>query len=137
MGFKVERTHYRLRFEDPEYEGLVVTARSTSTGTVLSMQKLIGAEKDIATAAPAMRTLMQTFADSLVEWNLEEEDGSPIPMTYEGVAGLEPSFLKMLIAAWSKAVAGVMPPLPPSSPNGRPFPEASLPMAVLSPSLGS
>jgi len=138
MGFKVQRKTYRLVFKDPEYEGLEVTARSLSTG---ELWEFIAAEKASVAggegAREARRQMLQMLADALVSWNAEDEAGEPIPATVEGMLSQDPGFNARVMDAWTDALVGISAPLPPTSSDGLPSLEASIPMDVPSPSLTS
>lgn len=129
MGFKVKRKVFRLVFKDTDLEGLEVMARSLTTGQLIELQE---AQKGGMHAA-----VTTMFAAALVSWNLEDEDGSPVPATLEGVRSMEIDFNNAVIGAWTDAVVGVKAPLSPTSSDGQPSVEASIPMDVPSVSLAS
>jgi hypothetical protein len=138
VGYK--RKLYTLKWgEDHELHGLEVTTKGLSIEKLVELMKLaasIPAEKDVETAAATGGRLFGEFAKRLVAWNLEEDDGAPVPATAEGVADQDFDFMLGVVTAWMDAVASVDTPLPKSSPNGRAqAPEVSLPMEPLSPSL--
>lgn len=138
MGFKVQRKAYRLKFDEPEYEGLEVTAHSIDTAQFLElveaqMVRAEGGER----AKDANRKMLMMLADALVSWNAEDEDGNPIPPTFDGMLGQDPAFNMRVLSAWTDAIAGVSAPLPQTSTDGSPSVEASIPMDVLSSSLVS
>jgi len=138
MGFKVQRKVYKLVFKDPDYEGLEVTARSLSAG---ELWEFIAAEKAGASGGDGglegRRQTLQMLADALVSWNAEDEDGKPIPMTIEGLLSQDPGFGAHVMDAWTDALVGISAPLSPTSSDGLPSLEASIPMDVPSSSLAS
>ncbi len=140
MGHKVVRTVYKLRFEDGPLAGSVIRGRSISTDGFLEIARLQEAARAESAAGntgaqlAATEALFDRIAAVLVDWDLEEEDGTPIPCTRAGLGILEPSMTGSLIDAWMEAVQGVPPPLAPGSPNGGPSLEPFIPMAPLSPS---
>lgn len=77
---------------------------------------------------------LEEFADSLVSWNLEDENGAPIPCTREALFGQVDNDLALSLATeWLERLGGkVDDPLPTSSPSGEPSPVASIPMEALS-----
>ena len=122
MGFKHQAKVYRLVFDDPELEGLEVRARSLS----------------IAEARDDDRKVLDSFADALVSWNLEDENGQPLPATLETLETYpDVDFMNLIMDTWMTAVAGVDEELGKDSSSGEQSPEASLPMEPLSPSLAS
>ena len=134
VGFRRKPKTYRLRFEDPDLDGLVVTARSLPIGTFLEVTELSALPQDDPASAKAASQMIRVFAGSLVEWNLEDEHGDPVPATYEGVCTQELDFVMTIITAWMQAMADVNPNLPQTSRGGPNALEASLPMASPSPS---
>jgi hypothetical protein len=79
---------------------------------------------------------LDEFADSLISWNLETEDGDPIPCTRDGLFGEVDNDLALALATeWIERLGGKVDdagPLPSSSPSGEPSPVASIPMEALS-----
>jgi hypothetical protein len=80
----------------------------------------------------AIEQLLNGFAKALVSWNLEEEDGTPVPPTLEKVREQEFIFILPVVTAWMDAIAGVSADLGKDSGSGVTFPEGSLPMETLS-----
>ena len=80
---------------------------------------------------------MSRFAGALVSWNLEDEDGEPIPADLAGVLSNDFDLNLELIGAWLDAASGAATPLGRPSTSGSPSLEASLPMDPLSPSQAS
>ncbi len=150
MGFTTKRKVYVL-----DFAGLEVRARSTTLGRMLDMGDMVDAagddlDVDALAAMPAaaqkklvgermagMRRIIDDFAAVLVSWNLEDDDGRPIPATTEGLRTLDPGELMTIIRTWQRVVADAPAPLPGPSSSGAPSLEGSLPMEALSPSLAS
>lgn len=132
-GYRHKKKRINLTFEPGhEYEGLEVTLRSLTLGEWLEISGI--GEVDSA----AVDAQLHRFAESLISWNLEDEDtGAPIPTTPEAVYAQDRDLILALATAWMDAIAGVADPLDPSSTDGQPSLEASLPMAPLSESLAS
>lgn len=155
MGHKIKRKVFLLRFaEGSDLDGATVKVRSIPFGQFTAMIGLAGsaaqAINEEATAAQIMGAidpedvaqmgrLLTGFGKALVEWDLEEEDGTPIPATPEGVAGLDTDVAFEIIEPWLEAIQGVRQgsPLQSGSGSGTTSPEPSLPMEPLSPSLAS
>src|SRR6266511_963967 len=135
-GYQRERKVYRLRFEDEEMEGLEVRARSAPIGQFIGLAKL--ANLDRGTVQPddmdKIDELFRGFADSLVEWNLQDEDGRPVPADLQGIYTQEVDFILQIIFAWIEAIAGVSGTLAAASSDGERSLEASLLMEPRSPS---
>lgn len=140
MGFKKAKKRYRLTFEDPELAGLEVIMGSMSIGQMLDFQKVVnalqpGEKKDEAVQQKMVELTLERFAKSIISWNLEDEEGMPIPATLAGVQTQELDFIMPIITAWQEAIAGVDPKSQPSANGSGNFPEVSLPMETLSASL--
>lgn len=140
MGYRRAKTTYRLVFEGEE-AGLEVVCRSASIGTYLKLA--VYAQLDLANPQVAMKhlaevdELLKTFADIIVEWNLEDETGVPVPPTADGLFAQDLSFTKTVLVAWLRAVVSVPDPLASESSSGDLSLEASIPMDISSPSLSS
>jgi hypothetical protein len=137
MGFKKQTTIYELTFEDPDLEGLEIRARSVPSGDLLDLMdaasKVDATSKTFsANDLSAIEQLLNGFAKALVSWNLEEEDGTPVPPTLEKVREQEFIFILPVVTAWMDAIAGVSADLGKDSGSGVTFPEGSLPMETLS-----
>jgi hypothetical protein len=125
MGFKPTRKRYHLKFADPEMNGLEVVAHAGSTGDVLAIMGL--SDGDVHAGAESLKV----FAKCLVSWNIEDEDGKPVPADLDGLKSLDLDFVMLLIQGWVQAVQDVPAPLEKPSNSGKPYPEASLPMEAL------
>lgn len=143
MGFKPKSKIYRLKFEDPEMNGLVVEVKPSSVGVLLDTADLASlattfqgisvtslSAEDLEKVGK-LRELFDSFADSLVSWNVELEDDTPVPATREGVYSQDIDFILEVIAAWAEAVGGVSGPLEKESRDTLPSPVAYLPMERL------
>lgn len=79
---------------------------------------------------------LEAFADSLVSWNLEREDGTPIPCNAAAFFREVDNDLTLALATeWVERLGGKVDdadPLPESSPSGEPSLVASVPMEALS-----
>lgn len=130
-GYRREPKVYRLVFD--EHPGLVVRTRSASAAMVFEVTTLQNAELTVAT----IREMFELFAGVLVSWNLQSEEGEPVPATVDGLMGEDFDFVMMVIQAWIEAVTGVSAPLDQPSSSGSPSLVGSLPMEPLSPSRAS
>lgn len=138
MGYKVKRKAYRLRFEDPDMDGLVVLVHGMNTGKFIEFQSAKAAQaEDGAEERGATEEMCRMFIDALVEWNIEDDDGNPLPPTMDSLKSLDLDFSMTMVNAWPEAVKGVSDPLPQTSTDGSTSVEASIPMAVPSSSLAS
>lgn len=130
MGYKREGNIFKLRFADEEYNGLVVRAKSVSLGEFIQLAELAELKGKVVTIddMPKVNKLFEMFSKALVSWNLEDDDGTPVPATLEGLYSQDVEFVMAIIMSWMEAVAGVSTPLVPPSIDGVPFPVDSIPM---------
>jgi hypothetical protein len=138
MGFTVKRKVFRLVFKDSDLDGLEVLARSLNTGQFLEMESAKAERAGGGKGSEgATQRMLELLAAELVSWNAEDENGVPIPATMDGIRAQDLDFSMKIIDAWTDAIAGVPAPLPPTSSDGQPSLEASIPMAVPSASPAS
>ena len=140
MGQGYKRKTYKLKWpEGHSLHGLEVVTKGLSVEATFELASLaagLAAESATEAKVATANKLFAGFADRLVSWNLEEDDGSPVPATLAGVTDQDMGFMIALITTWIDAVSSVDTPLPPASANGQsPAPEASLPTETLSPNL--
>lgn len=127
MGYKRKTKIYELHFEDAEFDGLVVLAKSMSVEGFLGMLDLTQRAEDPA----AQKELFTTFAEQIVEWNLEDEADQPVPATVAGLLSQDFAFVMEIIGAWMKEISDVPVPLEPRSTSGSNALMASIPMESL------
>jgi len=130
MGFVPDETLYKLTWEDPAMAGLEVTVREPSIDQLMAMAEM--GSPDARTADPAqVRAVFKVFAGLLDSWNVETRDGTPVPVTYEGVISQSPAFVTKIITAMNKEFTRADPTSPSGSRSGATMPgplEASIPM---------
>lgn len=132
MGYVRERKVLRLRFADPEMDGLIVRARVISLGQFLEVVGLREVDPK-SMGREELDKLFGVFVGALLEWNLEEPAGVPVPVTIEGVHSQDADFIMAIIRAWVDGIASVSGPLGAASSNGGRSLEASMPMESPSP----
>jgi hypothetical protein len=131
---------YELKFED--YPGFEVTMKGLSIESFMSLARqasgmrgldLKNAEgADLEKAMDQIDGLFTRFAKSLKAWNLDDDDGQPVPETADGVRSQDLDFILEITMAWMDAIASVDIPLPQPANGSGTFPEGSLPMEPLS-----
>lgn len=131
MGFTRARKKYRLKFEDEELAGLEVVMGSLSIGEFTELTSSISGGATAETA-DGVTGLLEKFAGSIESWNLEDEEGQPVPATFDGVKTQELGFIMLIVTAWMDAIAGVDPTSRAYANGNGTFPEVSLPMEPLS-----
>jgi hypothetical protein len=146
MGVQVGRV-YRLVFENkhPSLTGVIARMRGLSIRQFLDVQRLASlAEQRSAGGAAATEQVLEAVVElakvvgeRLIDWNIDDEDGRPVPADADGVLALDPESFTALIEEWLDAVAGVPVPLAGTSSDGPSPEELSIPMEPLSASLAS
>jgi hypothetical protein len=133
VGVQRKRTVYDLRWADEP--GVEVAMRSCSIDGLLTLEKLAQtADADPGKAEEFLRKL----AGHLVSWNLDGDDGQPLPVTYEGLVQEDLGFALKVFKGWYGAMTSVDTPLPNGSSNGHSSGlEQSLPVEPLSSPPGS
>lgn len=124
MGYKRKITSYHLVF-DGDMAGFECKVKGVSMDRYL---ELIRMQEDTEKGAE----LIEALADNLTWWNLEEDDGTPVPVSRDAVLAEDSDFVVRIFDQWMKAIGSVPDPLPASSNGGGPLPEASIPMVPLS-----
>lgn len=101
-GFRPPRRTATLTFDEGhDYHGAEVECRlDVPMGLVFEFDNLSPLE--------AMRRF---GAEIVISWNLESDDGKPIPPTADGLLTQSPDFGLALLEAWKEAAAGVPTPL--------------------------
>lgn len=131
-GYTPARRVYDLDVDG--HPDLTVRARSLSLGEVFELAEAFDAKIFGPVIAPEnlphLERVMEAFGGALVEWNLTDDDGTPVPATTAGLRTLDAHLFKAVALAWIEAITAVPRPLGPPSPGGGPSPEASIPMDV-------
>ena len=137
MGY-VRNKRYKLVFADEEFAGLEVVTRPLPIGDYLEMVALMDERPEtLRQSKDKSVNILGIFAGALISWNLEADDGTPVPATLEGMTSQDYELCLEVIRAYIDAINGVPAPLDEPSPSGEPSLEASLPMEPLSQSLAS
>jgi len=122
-GFRVPLRTARLVFTDL-YEGAEVVVRlSVPLGVAVSMAERENNEDP----RPVYTSFVQFGLD---KWNLEDDTGSPVPMTVEGLESLPADLVMLMIDQWVRQIGSVPAPLAQPSSNGSMSQAASIPMAT-------
>lgn len=136
MGYKRPETVYTLVFD--HRDGLEVRAASVPVGQLLELGEMAeGLKTGDAKTFGEARALFEAFAKRLRSWNLEEDDGTPIPPTLESLYGLEFGFATEIVGAWFDALSEVSGPLGGGSTPGSRLELASIPVDLPTPNLTS
>jgi hypothetical protein len=127
MGYRPQRKVFVLDFGE-KYQGLEVKVRAGTLGQLLGLQRLSG--EDLT--PDQLDDLFGAFAELLKEWNVEDDDGQPVPTSVDGLKSLPPDLANDIVSTAAAVLAGVPDPLPEGSADGKPSAVASLPTVPLS-----
>ncbi len=137
-GYTVQRTVYKLGFADGPLTGATIRAKSVSTGEYLRIKDLAAeAAQGRREEAAHNHALFDAFAAALVDWDLVDEDGTPIPADRDGLNRLDLAVSLELAICWLETIASAPPPLSNGSASGGSSLELSMPMAGPSNAPGS
>jgi hypothetical protein len=139
MGIRPERTIINLSFGEDTSLALFKIKVGCCTIREMNMMLSQGGEKATTgvEVVAANTQVEKLFLKYLVEWNLDGEDGQPLPMTEEGIETLEPAILTQFIVSWQTAMMAVPTIQKPTSSNGVPSEELLLGQATSSGSPGN
>lgn len=145
MGFR--RPSYLVAFPaGSRFHGLEVRTRSVSFDRLMQIQRAVSSlpasdsELNSLSADEGMRLtaeLADSFAEALVSWNLEDDDGTPVPPTAEALRKEDGTMVLAVVMRWLDQVINVDEDLGKGSASGPPSPAVSLPMEPLSASPAS
>ena len=111
----------------PDEEGFIYRMKGISFGKVRQMIKLLDDEEN----KESVDEVAKRFVESLVSWNLEDEEGTPVPPTTEGVDDQDFDFILKLVNHWMDRLTGPDEDLGKDSSSGEKFPGQPLTMEAL------
>jgi hypothetical protein len=110
-GFRVPKRTAKLVFED-DYAGAEVRVQlDVPIQLYIDIQDLVDAEKHLEVFGLFGRAV-------LLDWNLEDDDGQPIPANAAGFVQLPPGFGNLIIQEWMDEVTRLPGPLAERSNGG-------------------
>ena len=131
MGFEGRKV-LKLKFDDPEFEGLEVLIRRPTIEQALAVADAQDALGEDASHAEKLRPVAELLCSLLIGWNLEN-DGQQVGHTADALLAQDAPVVTAIISAWEEHAMGrVSGPLVESSNDGEPSLVASLPMEPLS-----
>jgi hypothetical protein len=100
MGFKLPNRVLTMELE--EYEGSEVKCRlDIKMKTFFELQELANAE-----STETIMKAYEIFGDEiLIEWNFEQEDGTPLPANGKGMHELSPQISMSLLSNWVQQIS--------------------------------
>jgi hypothetical protein len=130
MGYQPTRPTFKLIFKDDEFDGLGVRTTSPSLGALQETMRLAGSASDSQDYSQ-LDKMIDLFAELLLEWNVEDDAGAPVPPTVPGLQAQPAPFVMSLIKAWGEQMrqsVQVPDPLDETSTGGSLSGVPSLPM---------
>lgn len=114
--------------DDSDFPGLTVVLRRMSVQAWIESMGLV---EDGRLTVSNLLTGIQTMVPHLVSWDLEEADGSAVPVS--AALDQDKDLLTVIYTAWLNGSTGVSAPLEQNSPDGpHSVRDVSLPMEPLS-----
>lgn len=128
MGYKRRPRTFLLSFEDEEYKGLEIEMKGLSVEAFLTLSKVTSDDNQ---TPEQVGTMFRLFTTGLKSWNMEDEDGKPLPPTYDSVLTLDSDFVMDVLMAWMEGIGGVDKDLGKGSDSGETSPVPLPPMELL------
>ena len=109
--FKLPTRTLRLVFDEDYGDADVVVKLDVPIGLFIEIQDMVEEGRQL--------DMFRAFGEKvLVSWNLDDEEGKPLPANAEGMHAITPQFGAMLIQQWAEVVANPPAPLAETSDNG-------------------
>lgn len=130
MGY--QKKTYNLNWDEGhDLHGLEVSMRGVSIGDLEVIAAMRG-ETEKASTFERIQPMLEIFVKSLVKWNYEESDGTPVGTSLEEIrSGGDIRDVMTIISDWVAKVGNISSPLVENSSSGEQFPEGSLTMEAL------
>ena len=108
-GFRLPEKTARINFEGTDYDGAEIRVLlSVTFAQFIALRESAQGEDQ--------ETMARLFGQNvLMDWNLEDVDGQPIPADGDGMLAIPLELTNLVVQHWVEAVAGVPSPLPPAS----------------------
>ena len=102
MGYRRIPTVYTLDAIHDE-DGLIVRMTSIRLGKLRRLMKLTA---DDGADDGGVGEILDLFSQSLISWNLEDEQGAPVPTSLEGIEDQEVELIMRIVEAWMGRMTG-------------------------------
>jgi hypothetical protein len=102
MGYRPRHKVFKLVFADPEMDGLIVRVRAIRIGEMRELLDLADLDTSYLQPGDAGKAsrMFEMFADALISWNVEDDQGSPVPATLEGISAQDGDFIQAIVKEW-------------------------------------
>lgn len=127
MGYRRTPKVHLLDLEE-NYPGFVVRMKGLKIG---KMRKLLAAMDDDVKTEDMIPEVSKLISESVISWNLEDDEGNPVEPTVEAIEDFELDMLMDLVNAWLNKVNGVSEDLGKGSQSGEQFPGRPVTMEAL------
>ena len=108
-GFRLPERTAKINFQGTDYDGAEIQLRlSVSFAQFIALRESAQGEDQEGMA----RLFGETV---LMDWNLEDADGEPIPSDGDGMLAIPLELTNLIVQHWVEAVSGVPAPLEPPS----------------------
>lgn len=125
MGYKKVPTIYTLD-EIPGEEGLIVRIKSIKFGEVRKLMRLTDDQSD-----ESLDQMFKMLTNSIVSWNLEDENDQPVPVSIESLEDQDMEFVMRIIECWMDRMTAPGLDLGKDSQSGAKFPGRPVTMEAL------
>lgn len=113
-GFRVPRRTALITFEGTDYDGAEIECRlDVPLGMFFDFGRGLS-------AADSEALFRRWGSEVLIAWNLEDDNGAPLPADEDGILMLPAAMVTMILNKWTETVAGVPAPLGGPSNGGGP-----------------
>lgn len=124
MGYRKTPTIYTLASIKGE-DGLIVRMKAIRVGRLRKLMRVVSDDDS------QIDEMFELLLEGLVSWNLEDENGVPVPTTMEGLEDLEMPTVLGILTEWLENMTGPSEDLGKGSPAGAQFPGRPLTMEAL------
>jgi hypothetical protein len=106
MGYVYEETVYKLVFEG-RFEGLEVSASELSLEELLDFSEFMWIDMSKSDAKERIYQRTEFMIKHIPSWNLEEKDGTPVPVTTEALLSKGKELHSEIMGAWLREIVGM------------------------------
>ena len=106
-GFRIPDKVALITFDGTDYEGAEVRAKLN-----VNFRYFSEIQATVAEGSTNGLKVAELFGETaLISWNLEDDDGNPIPANADGMATIPVELVNLIVGNWAEAVADIPDPL--------------------------
>lgn len=131
---------YPLEWNEGDFAGMIVRVGPLRYGDMLDGGVTMGWNTPSTPRAEwlaGLKATSEAMASVLIDWNLDDEAGNPIPATLAGLRSIDEDQAVAIVMSWAVSVLGISVPLERPSDGGEQSLVESMPMETVSSSLAS